>query len=265
MTFGKKMDSDNRFLKFLGLFAFFLIFAVFSAIFRSAVNAFENWVGPLLTFLVLLGILFIVKSFKARSSPPENSPQPTTTPFTVMFNGQQYIGLQGMPIGVRNMFLESLEHIAKRFPETFAQKLTDLNRRDLAAEYQESFNLHQAGRLTQDGLDEKTREILRKFEAGRFYELPAPQPEPPLLMEMTYNGQKYTSLESMPPQVRQAYNEMLESSSKNFPETFENVLNKAGRHELAAELKESRRLLGLNLITSDEFEETRQQILRALK
>ena len=149
-----------------------VIFAILKSLLSSVADT--GCGGQIVAILVALGLFFAIKIFTGDSTSSdsyESSTPPFIPPIMVVIDGQKYVGLNSMPMGVRNAFIESLAESARLFPDSFSQRLTILNRPDLAAEFRAFLSTHKTG-SNQEALDAQIRKTLEKFEAGRFYERP---------------------------------------------------------------------------------------------
>ncbi len=162
-----------------------------------------------------------------------------------------------MPPAVLRGFLDSLERSAQIFPQSFSTKLMLVGRLDLAREFDHYQDQYKKGRLSQEALKLKIRQVMEKLEAGA-------APRPRRLVDFTHAGVTYTRADSVPPHLNFYYKIELERILKSDPARFDNLLEQHGLTGLLAELQETRRLRGMSLISEAEFEAALRQMLERL-
>lgn len=265
------MQSKNRGLQIFGTVVIVLLVAGLRAWYRAD-HSWATGVVVVVIALIILGMSKLINHVSGSEvvTPPQPqtsmSQSPTSQPAAFVFNhkNRAYTNLESMPPDVLREYLAFEKFFAKAFPESFSEKLVFLGRGDLATEFEGSFNLYKASRLTRDELNSKIHQLLAKIEADTSYNPAKAVKKTALLIHFTYNGVTYSNKETLPRHLSTFYQQELANVFKNNPDKFEDLLENHGYTDVASELKEARRMHGLNLITEADYEVTLQQILERL-
>lgn len=266
MIYNKPMSKGERAARIIGLILVFLIVAGLQ-VWRQLYPSPSVNLAVILILLVLVG--FAKAVFPSPPPPPEPAPPPPPKPrpkprkvsLVFVYNYKKNTSLESMPNDARQAYLRNLEQSGTFFPDSFAQQLFLLGRPDLAEDFQRSYEMYKEGRLTKADLDRRVHNVVAIFNEGI---PPEKVKSTPLLMELTYNGRVYTTLESLTPPARAAYRDLLVATSRETPMQFEDLLEERGLRDLAEMHRESRRQLELTLIYEEDMQITRRQVIDAI-
>jgi len=260
------MSKGERAARIIGLILVVIIVAGLR-IWLSLDHSQGVYLAVVIILLVLVG--FAKAIFPRPAPPPEPAPppppkarpRPRKVNLVFVYNYKKYTSLESMPHDARQAYLKNLEQSGVFFPDSFAQQLALLGRPDLAEDFQRSYQLYTESRLTKADLDHRVQNVVAIFNEGI---PPEPVKSTPLLLELTYNGKVYTTLESLTPPARAAYRDLLVATSRETPMQFEDLLEDRGLRDLAEMHRESRRQLELTLIYEEDMQITRRQVIDAI-
>lgn len=211
--------------------------------------------------IVVVSLTFLGAVKLLRKEPPsraeEAEPAPRLANTNISYQGKTYNGLEAMPPAVLRGFLDSLERAAQTFPQSFSTKLMLVGRLDLAREFDHHYDQYKMGRLSQEALKPKIRQVMEKLEAWAARRSRR-------LVDFTHNGVTYAPHDSVPPHLNFYYKKELERILKSDPARFDHLLEQHGLTGLLSELQEIRRLRDMSLIGEAEFEAALQEILARL-